>query len=453
MSKFASKAVGIALLGLTLPCAQAAKAQDVGSLWHAIANHVTEKAEQKANDTIDQRVDTHADSAQPGKHPMWQVDSGFDFTPAPVVLQQDNFADVTNGAMPHDWKTNGSGQVVSVRDFPGKWLDLQADSTFKLTYHRSLPERFTIQFDLLPLAETADDLASMDFGFASDNLSAVHLTSSTSSDGLINVINVNFANSGGIFARSAATDFSASPDFKPQYYVNRVLHVSIAVDGKRERVYLDHTKILDSKTFDDNPSRYFYVSGASSYDHHARMLLGNFRAATYDSTPVAGSPTASVGSSLAPPLVKTPPGQRRPTLDVATADGSHFDLAAHRGQWVLVNYWATWCAPCTTSLRVLSGYANAHANVAVIGIAGALLQPQRSDVAVWGKAHPLHFPLAWVDATQANSLVGDLRAIPLTWLIAPDGTLVRSFYGQFDLAQLDHIMQAAGYPGTSPHAS
>ena len=35
-----------------------------------------------------------------------------------------------------------------------------------------------------------------------------------------------------------------------------------------------------------------------------------------------------------------------PRLRVTTLDGQTFDLAAQRGHWVIVNFWATWCVPC-----------------------------------------------------------------------------------------------------------
>ena len=35
-----------------------------------------------------------------------------------------------------------------------------------------------------------------------------------------------------------------------------------------------------------------------------------------------------------------------PTLQVKTLDGADYTLAAHQGKWVVVNFWATWCAAC-----------------------------------------------------------------------------------------------------------
>lgn len=45
------------------------------------------------------------------------------------------------------------------------------------------------------------------------------------------------------------------PDFSTQEYANPILHVAIAVDGNREPVDLDGAKLLDSRMFQDNPSR------------------------------------------------------------------------------------------------------------------------------------------------------------------------------------------------------
>lgn len=278
MHKFTLTATAFALPLLALTPSGTCHAQSIGSFLHSVTDSVARKVQQKIQDKADDRVDaTMNGPSTASTHGMPRVTGGFDFSPAPVKLYQDDFAATPVGAMPHEWKTNGSGQVVSVEGFPGKWLQLSGSSTFKLSREHRLPERFTIEFDLLPLAETPRDLNNPLFGFAGDDRGSSYL-SGGDSDGALNAVELLFFNSGSdVTVYSGATGFNANPDFSVQAYANRTLHVSIAVDGNRERVWLDHTKVLDSHMFQDNPSRYFFISAPMNYDHGAKLLLGNVR--------------------------------------------------------------------------------------------------------------------------------------------------------------------------------
>ena len=122
-------------------------------------------------------------------------------------------------------------------------------------------------------------------------------------------------------------------------------------------------------------------------------------------------------------------------------------LADWRGKVLVVNFWASWCPPCTKALPVVSRFVAAHRDVAAIGL--AVMQPKAQDAERFASEHDPGFPLAWLDADATQRLTritGKLVGIPFTWLIAPDGTLHRYWYGGFDAAQLEQIMREAGYP-------
>jgi len=76
----------------------------------------------------------------------------------------------------------------------------------------------------------------------------------------------------------------------------------------------------------------------------------------------AARPASPSGASPAPPpappipksqLVTTPAPVAAPAIDLPTADGKRFSLAAARGQVVVVNLWATWCPPCVQEMPSL----------------------------------------------------------------------------------------------------
>jgi hypothetical protein len=282
MHKFTLAATVFALPLLALAASSPCHAQSIGSFLHSVTDTVTQKVQQKIQDKAGEEADAAMNGqSTTARRGMPRITGGFDFSPAPVSLYQDDFAATAIGAMPQPWKTNGSGQVVSVQGFPGKWLELSGSSTFKLSREHRLPDRFTIEFDLLPLAETPSDLNNPLFGFAGDDRATDYLSDGVN-DGALNAIDLLFFNAGSdVSVYSGASGFNSNPDFNVQGYANRILHVSIAVDGNRERVWLDRTKILDSRMFQNNPSRYFFISAPMKYDHGAKLLLGNVRIGGY----------------------------------------------------------------------------------------------------------------------------------------------------------------------------
>lgn len=116
-----------------------------------------------------------------------------------------------------------------------------------------------------------------------------------------------------------------------------------------------------------------------------------------------------------------------PTLSIATLDGKTFDLAAHRGHWVIVNFWATWCSPCIKEMPDISAFVAAHKDVAAIGIAWE--DTERAEIDAFVKAHPVSYPLAQGDVYKPLKDFEEPRGLPVTYVIAPDGTVRKKFTG------------------------
>ena len=75
------------------------------------------------------------------------------------------------------------------------------------------------------------------------------------------------------------------------------------------------------------------------------------------------SVTVAVLKVLAPLLLATPAlarepkvGQHAPAVELTLMDGSKTTLAEHKGEVVVLNFWATWCVPCRKELPLLDAY-------------------------------------------------------------------------------------------------
>lgn len=143
-----------------------------------------------------------------------------------------------------------------------------------------------------------------------------------------------------------------------------------------------------------------------------------------------------VGAVLAVPLSVSAAMPAQPSLELATLDGGHFSLTAQRGHWVLINDWATWCVPCIAEMPTLSAFAKAHAGqVTVLGL--AYDDSDTADIRQFLVKHPVSYPIAHVGLDHPPADFDEPRGLPTTWLIGPDGKVVKHFLGPVNRAQLD----------------
>ena len=159
--------------------------------------------------------------------------------------------------------------------------------------------------------------------------------------------------------------------------------------------------------------------------------------------PVAATAPATVSADAA-----EPPKPEMPTLVVDTFDGGRFDLAQHRGKWVVVNFWATWCNPCLKEIPDLNAFDKSREDVEVIGL--AYEEIEKADMQAFLSEHVISYPIAVVDVYSPPADFETPRGLPMTYLIAPDGKVARKFLGPVTSAELAAAMDA--YPKAGPAA-
>ncbi|QWT18446.1 TlpA family protein disulfide reductase [Bacillus sp. NP157] len=131
-----------------------------------------------------------------------------------------------------------------------------------------------------------------------------------------------------------------------------------------------------------------------------------------------------------------------PELKVKTLDGKPFDLAAQRGKWVIVNYWATWCVPCIKEMPDISAFVQSRKDVTAIGLAFEDSDPK--DIRAFLEKHRVAYPIAQLDVMAPPKDFDSPKGLPTTYLIAPDGHVAKRFVGPVDGAKLSQAI--AGSP-------
>jgi thiol-disulfide isomerase/thioredoxin len=114
-------------------------------------------------------------------------------------------------------------------------------------------------------------------------------------------------------------------------------------------------------------------------------------------------------------------------FDMKDTNGQAQRLSELKGKWVVVNFWATWCAPCVKEIPDIAEFAKSQGDkVRVIGVALDWVEgdkPTETDerkIKAFAKKVGLNYPLV-LGNNATEKFFGKVKGLPKTIVYGPDG--------------------------------
>lgn len=116
------------------------------------------------------------------------------------------------------------------------------------------------------------------------------------------------------------------------------------------------------------------------------------------------------------------PGDPAPSISATTLNGEAFDLEDHRGKYVLLDFWGTWCAPCLENAPHLEAVRVRYGrDLVIVGIA----RDSTADVRRYVDTRPVPITQIIQETMDHPIIVAyGVRQFPTYYLIDPNGTIV-----------------------------
>lgn len=129
---------------------------------------------------------------------------------------------------------------------------------------------------------------------------------------------------------------------------------------------------------------------------------------------------ATMGQTANPQNSSQQKFKEAPDFTLETMEGNNFTLSDQRGKVVVLNFWATWCAPCRKEIPDFMELYNEMKDDGVLFVGVSLDEEGWDKVRPYAKDMGINYPIM-VDDGNVSRQYGPIRAIPTTLIINKKG--------------------------------
>ncbi len=122
--------------------------------------------------------------------------------------------------------------------------------------------------------------------------------------------------------------------------------------------------------------------------------------------------------------------------------GNPIPLSQLQGKWILINYWASWCQHCVDEIPELNQFYDQHKNenVALFAVNYDMLPAEMQQQLI--DDYDIHYP-GLIENPSSTLNLGEIRGVPVTFVINPQGLLTQRIYGGLTIDRLSRIIKSS----------
>ena len=129
-----------------------------------------------------------------------------------------------------------------------------------------------------------------------------------------------------------------------------------------------------------------------------------------------------------------------PDFTLKQLNGTPLRLSDYRGKVVLLDFWATWCAPCRDEIPRFVEWQTKYGNEG-LQVIGVSMDDDVQPVQKFSREFRMNYPVA-VGTQELASRYGGILGLPVNIVIGRDGKIVSKHLGLEDLSLLEHELTA-----------
>lgn len=174
--------------------------------------------------------------------------SKFDFVPGEKVIWYEDFTEAAIGDFPLEWNTNATGEIVNLSLAPGKYLK-QGKGVFIPEAVKTLPEQFTLEFDMAVSEEFSENMSGQRVFFVTKQKTPTlfdqHFNAEPQVGFDIHPMGANPSGSCSYWAFNKDGEKTIEQTLRVMFAPQQLQRISVWRQKSRLRVYVNETKVMD----------------------------------------------------------------------------------------------------------------------------------------------------------------------------------------------------------------